>query len=474
MYLGRQVIYTAKSEITKENIIDILVKASGTHELNVVDINYLYSYYKGQQPIIERTKTINTYINNKIIENRAYEIVDFKVGYLCGEPIQYVARKSDKTDSVVELNNLLSIEFKSANDKEIIFWQNVCGTGYRMVLPDNEKDENECPFTLYALDPTDAFVVYRNDYTKKPIMGVYITVDELNNKYYNCYTENKFYVVKNLLEIIEIADNTLGLIPIVEYPSNEARMGAFEPVLSLLDAKNTIASNRVDGIEQFIQALMVAVNVDFPEGTTAEDIKKAGMLVLKTIGDGAHPDIKILSEQLNQTETQTLVDYLDFLIDKIVGMPSTSNGNTSDSSNNGAVILKNGWQGAEARAKESEIIFKKSEQKALKIMLKILESNGLLTDLSIIDIDYRFTRRCYEDINSKANVLNLLLSNDKVNPKDAYNVCGLFSDSEVAYKNGMAWYNELSDKANEKVESEIETEIIETPNVEVDNADSQE
>ena len=449
-YNGRQVIKSNVDEITRENIKSVLTDAISLHTENSKDIQYLYSYYTGIQPILMREKTINRHINNKIVENRAYEIVNFKVSYLCGEPIQYTARKSDKSESVMELNEMLSVEFKQANDKNIVFWQMICGTAYRMTLPDKREEADETPFEMYVIDPTDSFIIYKNDYTQKQLAGVYITQDQDKNNIYNVYTNTKFYKVDYLFNVVDERDNTLGLIPIVEYPANETRMGAFEPVLYLLDAKNNIESNRVDGIEQFIQSIIVALNCDFEEGVTADEIKKAGMIVLKTIGDNK-PDFKILSEQLNQEQTQILCDYVDFMIDKIVGMPSTGDGKTSDSSNNGAVILKNGWQGAEARAKDTEIMFKKSEQQTLKILLRILHSFGMLLDLSIFDIDYKFTRRCYEDINSKANVLNLLLNNEKVDPKDAYNVSGLFPDNETAYQNGLKWYEgqlKLEEKEN--------------------------
>ena len=39
------------------------------------------------------------------------------------------------------------------------------------------------------------------------------------------------------------------MIPIFEYPANNARLGSFEIVLPLLDAINNIASNRMDGLE---------------------------------------------------------------------------------------------------------------------------------------------------------------------------------------------------------------------------------
>ena len=62
------------------------------HQQNSWDIDYLYNYYLGDQPILNRQKDIRPEINNKIVENHAMEIVDFKKGYVFGEPIQYVRR----------------------------------------------------------------------------------------------------------------------------------------------------------------------------------------------------------------------------------------------------------------------------------------------------------------------------------------------------------------------------------------------
>lgn len=87
---GRQVIYTDAKEIDKENVVEVLEKALQTHRRNRSEIQYLYDYYKGKQPILNRVKEVRPEINNKIVENNANHIVSFKVGYLMGEPVQYM------------------------------------------------------------------------------------------------------------------------------------------------------------------------------------------------------------------------------------------------------------------------------------------------------------------------------------------------------------------------------------------------
>lgn len=119
---GRRVIYTDAKEITKDNLITELLKAFNVHILNRGEIEYLYNYYKGDQPILYRTKEIREDIVNKVVENRANQIVSFKVGYLCGNPIQYISRNanSDLTDQIDKLNALMNVEGKSARIKSCL------------------------------------------------------------------------------------------------------------------------------------------------------------------------------------------------------------------------------------------------------------------------------------------------------------------------------------------------------------------
>ena len=109
---GRRVIYTNVEEITRDNIIPVLQKALFTHIQNQGEIDYLYRYYKGEQPIWGRKKEVRPEINNIVVENRANEIVSFKTGYLMGEPVQYVSRKDESgiADKISRLNDYMLSE----------------------------------------------------------------------------------------------------------------------------------------------------------------------------------------------------------------------------------------------------------------------------------------------------------------------------------------------------------------------------
>lgn len=457
---GRRVITTDVTEITADNVVEVLKKAMEDHELNRGEIEYLWKYFKGDQPILRRTKTVRPEICNKIVENRANEIVSFKVGYLCGEPIQYVGRSNDSAvgESICSLNEYMYIVDKAALDREVVEWQMIAGTANRMVL-DNEvfdADSDEAPFDMYTLDPRDSFVVYSTDVKHKRMMGVKYNTDDHGFKTYSVYTDKEYFTIEDD-QIKKAVAHGLGAVPIVEYPANNARLGSFEIVLPLLDAINNIESNRMDGVEQFIQSFMKFINCDIDE-EKFKALKDMGAIKIKS-ADGQPADVDIVTSELDQGQTQVTKDDLYKAILSICGLPSMSDGNTSDSSNNGAVILKNGWQGAETRAKDSELMFKRSEKETLKLVLKLCDGLADLK-LKLKDIDMKFTRRNYDNIQSKSQVLATMLQQPKVHPLLAFTHCGLFSDPESAYSMSNKYYEDQMAKWEPVIVDEEDDDVV--------------
>ena len=449
---GRRMIKTDESEVTNANVVTILRKALPFHWKNRSEINYLWHYYKGRQPILNRVKLVRPEIANRIVENRADEIVSFKSGYLMGEPLQYVTRGNAEgiADAINQLNEFVFAEEKPAKDKELADWFHICGTSYRMVLPDEEGEEDDSPFEIYTLDPRNTFVVYHNGLGNKPVLGVKYVVDEKGVVTYSCYSKNYYFEIVES-KIVKSEPHILGDIPIIEYPLNLARIGAFELVIPLLDAINLTDSNRLDGVEQFIQALLLFHNVDISSDDYAK-LREDGAIKFKDIDPNLKAEVAYLTNTMNQGETQTLVDHMYQTVLTICGMPNR-NGGSSTSDTGSAVIMRDGWSDAEARAKNSELMFKKSERRFLKLVLNICRTLVSM-DLKVHNIEIRFTRRNYENILQKAQVLDLLLKNNKVHPRLAFEHCGLFVDSDLAYALSAEYMEEQEKKAQELMEQQ--------------------
>lgn len=432
-YTGRKKILVNTESITSENIIKYLKEAINTHEKNQREENYLYEYYKGNQPILNREKKIRPTINNKIVVNKANEIVSFKTGYLLYSPIQYASKSNGQSDEISTLNSYMDIKNKVTIDKEVVDYMHICGVGVKILLQSDDGDD--IPFDMYSADPRDTFVIYSATLIgEPPIMGVrhYIDVDStgvLKTNVYECYTKDMYYKIREE-QIVQQAGNALKQIPIIEYPLNNARIGAFEIVLSLLDAINNVQSNRNDGIEQFVQSLLLFHNVDI-DTEKVETLNEIGAIKFRDINPSLQGEIKYLVSQLDQTNTQTLVDDLVDSVLAIVGMPPTKN-NGSSAETGMATIMQDGWYLAEARAKDTENLFKASERQLLKLVTYICNNTSDLK-LDYKDIDIKFTRKNYENIQSKVQVLIAMLQNEKIAPRLAFATANLFPDSEGAW-----------------------------------------
>lgn len=463
---GRRVIYTDVDEIDASNVLSVLREALIIHNLNRHEINTLYDYYRGKQAIEHREKDIRPEINNKIVENRANEIVTFKTGYLVGEPIVYVNRtdNDEYAKGVNELNEYMYIESKSYKDKELADWMHIAGTAYRLVLPRLNPTEDEAPFEFYTLSPRNAFVIRSSGLGHKTMAGVKIVFDKDRNPIYSVWTDKYYYEIKDgkivnsaELEVegqvskVKGQPTLYGYVPMVEYPLNEARLGAFEIVLSMLDAINEVASDRIDGIDQFIQSLMVFCNCDIDE-ETFEALKQLGALKYKS--DSNNPaSVDILTQELNQMQTQTLVDYMYETILTICGMPNR-NGGSSTSDTGSAVIMRDGWSAAEARAKDTEKMFDESEKEFLKIVLSYLR-NAEKEVVPLRAVKPQFTRRNYENILSKANVLVTMLACQKIHPKLAFIHSGMFADGEAAWAMSHEYWEQEAKKKQDALMREI-------------------
>ena len=446
---GRKQIFSNTYNLTAENIVAEISASLPRHLENQLCIEYLYWYRRGLQPILGKEKDVRPEINHVVVENHADEIVAFKNGYFLTQPAFYISRSKDEgiTEKVKQLNEYLYLSGKTEVDNKITDWFHTCGTG---ILYVQSNDDPDVPVKVYALDPRSAYVVYDFTPAHEPLYGVNIVMTGEQTAVFDVYTRNKVFrlsggfrgkiltdgqpIEATPINLIDVRPNPLGRVPMVEYHYNSVNMGAFEAVISLLNAINDVQSNRIDGVDQFIQSLAVAVNCQFEEGVTANDIRQAGMIVLKSIGENK-ADFKILSEQLNQGETQVLVDYLYQQVLTICGMPSTTKGGTSTSDTMGAVLFRDGWYQADTVARNTEDLFKESNRRFDEIFIEILNKKADL-GLKLADFELQFVR------NETANLL--------VKTQGALNLKQLGLSPEITLAKSGVSNDPVADVANSK------------------------
>ena len=441
---GRTRVYTDEAEITAENVVTVLNKVLPVHAKNQGEIEYLWNYYRGKTPILSKTKEVRETINHKVNINRAYEIVSFKRGYGFGEPIQYIRHGKDESlsDEINTLNEYMFLAGKQAEDSELAEWLYVCGLGMRMLLPGPYADE---PFRIYTLDPRHSFVVRYNGLGEPVVMGVKVVVRENGLPVYSVYTRDRYFEIENGV-ITKNQGHVLGDVPIFEYPANLARLGAFEIVLSQLDAINELESNRMDDVVQFVNSFLALLGGAIDD-ETAKKLDEYKMLCLP---EGV--DAKYLSVAMQQNDTQVLVDDLYDAVLTICGIPNR-NGGSSTSDTGSAVIMRDGWESAEAQMKSVEQEFKRSEGRFLRMVLRILKDMVGL-NLALKNVEIKFSRRNYDNLQTKSQVLTTLLNSPKVHPELAYYHCGLFLDPESAYLQSKEWWEANQQKQEEMLQTD--------------------
>lgn len=453
---GRRQIFTDKVNIDKSNILEVLGEAFPIHEQNRNEMIYLFDYAKGNQPILKREKEVRPEINEKIVDNMASEILEFKLGYEFGSPITYVQRarkdiksgkalfsfiknlfntdESNKDDlRVAALNEMMVEECKAAKDLQLAKDVKTCGVGYRLILPKRIKT-GVSVFDLLVLNPMNTFVVYSNDAYRDPVLGVTYFPHRDGNITLGCYTRKSYFRIErgftgNFEKAFVEEINTLGEIPIIEYVNDYDRMGCFERVIPLMDALNTVDSDRVNDIAQHVQNLLWGDNVEIDKDQYRE-LRAEGMILTKS-EQGRQATLKYLESVLDQSENQTLVDYIKQQILDISNTPSRSE--LSGGSTGSATNMSTGWMAAETDAKEKEQIWSAAERQETYVILKILKTSNEVdvnvAELNLSDVEIRFSRSRTYDLATKCNSLATLI-HIGIDPLRAIETVGLFTDPQ--------------------------------------------
>lgn len=424
---GRQIIYTNAKQITSQNIVEELNKALVIHNQNAIEIEYLDRYYRGDQPILYRKKVNRPEVNNKIVLNLAYELVERKTADICAEPIQYVLRGTDdkKSEEITQLNITMDSESKQEVDIDICRWRSICGTAYRFIGNDEGQGEllDESDFALSSENPIYTFVVYFSN--GKPAFSCQIREGENGETIYFCYTNSQWFEITDG-KIEESGINGNRAVPVIEYPNNARRLSDIEITLPITDAINVLNSDRINGIEQFVSAWIKFVNCEIDKETFKE-MRQEGALVVKSNNGGENKaDVDVMTNELKQTEGQVVFDDLFQRFLSIQGLANRESNTGGDTGQ--AVSLRNGHYDAGLRTAINEPILKKSERMSLKIILNRLRINRGFT-LMPSDVEIHINHNKMDNLLTKSEALQMLLQSG-INYKRAIKTVDLFSDPE--------------------------------------------
>lgn len=460
---GRTKIMTGykSDEVTEiEDVLQILKDTMPEHLINAGDINYLINYKRGRQPILSREKDIRPEISNNVVINHAQMITRTAVGYFLGTPIQYIqAGGGQNKEAIDRLNRYVAFEDKASVDKEIGEFQSITGTAYRIIYTDGIY-KDEVPFEDKALHPATTYVVYENTIAEKPVAGItyYEYVDTKNNregKMCYVYTETGVWELLYTDNIVGVGDllkepkftpYKIGGIPIIEYPNNMWRIGDWELCIGLMDAINLLDTNRLDDIDQLVQSLLVFVNAEMDE-KVYDEMRKKGVVMLKNTTQHKS-EVQTIQNSLDQSGMNLFAEEMEDLLYALIGIPNRNNRQGGGADTGQAVELRDGWADLEVLARNKELTFKRSEKKALRIILNIINNKEDL-GITLLDVDIKFSRNKTNNLLVKSQSFSTLLATKTLSPQDCLTIVDLVSDVNEYISRGEKFWGDQFAKKNE-------------------------
>lgn len=472
--LGRLEIFTAEKEITKENLIDVLMSAKSTHMMNVTDIRNLLRYERGDQ-YLPRVKKVRADIDINDIDNIANQITEFKLGYDWGYPISLVQRGQNDgsiSELVARLNDYFELAGHRGKQQELARFIEITGLGYTYIDMNSDYEEGESPFTLDVLDPEFTFVVKSTYYTdKRIIMGVtFSDTDDEGNKQYTCFTKDRRYIVDSENKIREWL-NPLGVIPIIEWIRSYDRMGCFERQIPEMDALNLLNSDFLNDVDQNTQAIWHVNDVDFTtetieneDGTTTERVKRpenGQWLQTFTNANGNKPFITPLTVNYNYSGVlSNIVNKRQTILAKC-DVPQRND--NSGGSTGIAMSDASGWSAAEAAASKKENIQDLCKCAELRVVFKAIQKNPKvkaddpIKKLTLADVKPYIKRQKSYEMTVKTNAFATMVAHG-INGLDAIRSINFFDDPSEVWERSKESIIKYQDKTFGEEQTEAQAD----------------
>lgn len=392
------------SEATPENI----AKAVKELESRKARYEQLHNYYIGNQEILNRTLSSEAAKNNKLVNNFASYIADVSANYLLGNPVDYLV-PNDLDLKIDGIMQRYAEQTMSDLDAQIALDAAIYGVAYDLTFTDEDSEAN-----TVQVDPRNTLVVYDDSVQHRELFAINCAqVKDKEGKVINRVTA---YTPEKIIEMTLNADggamdkpeekpHFFGAVPVVEYPNNKSYLGSFEPVLSLIDAYNTIQSDRVNEREELADAILVLKNFTLDEKRQANlrDLR----LLTSVPPDG---DASYLTKPQSETDADTLKKSLADDIHKFSKTPNLSDQNFVG--NSSGVALNYKLLAFEEEAKTHERFIEKGLKKRMVLYFNLenhlKQGAGGRTAKEISRVDVVFNRNLPKnDYETSQMIVNL-------------------------------------------------------------------
>ena len=489
MLTGRRIIWTNEREVNRNNVASVLQNAWTDFSANRDDCTTLINYEKGNQPL-QRKKKYRSDIDIQCIDNVANEVVTFKTGFQWSNEMTFVQRGvkdsggGAEQEAIALFNECFSAENAKAKVQKLAYFVEVTGIGFTFIDVNTEYDEGDSFFRYEVLDPMHTFVVRSNAFIDgRVVLGVTYREDTHGNQYFTCFTPQRRYELYG----ISGADyehsgrsgdvNPIGMIPIVEWERAYDRTGCFERQIDDMNTLNIEESDFANLIDQNVQSIWHANDVEFGKDENGNEIKPASndWVFTQTTRDGKTPFITPLAVPTEYTGIMTNITTKRAMILQKCNIPQRND--NSGGSTGVAMSDATGWTQADVEAQKQQAIMEGNKMLEAKIALRAIRispavpSDSPLLKLRYFDMKPNIKRQKSYEMVTKANTFATLISHG-IYGLHAINAINYFDDPQQVWedsKEGIEKYQkslfEKNVEVREKAGSDETDQIENSPNI---------
>ncbi len=444
-----------QSELSIEAIEPYLDSVFSQFEQNARQIRHDYDVYCLDHPILRKVRAHDdTDINNIALIPDLKAMVDWKNGYVFGNPIKYAQSKTIDTDDIHYLNKYLRNSNKRTVDKNVGTWVYATGVGYYFIEPKSESFnlETEAPFELYSRNADTCTRVYSSYGGNKPLFDLLYTkiteiVDgkEKDVSIIDIYFPETLYTYRkeDFGKFVRLSSVSRGIakpLPLVEKRSNQDRIGMVSMGISMQEAVDKIVSNGLDNIEDVVNEIFVYKNVNLGEtdeekAQSHRSMKRNGAIVLNSGSKEFPAELDTLSTKLSLSEVRELYSIINEKFHSDLGVPMPmSNTNSGGTTKSGSEVA-NGYDNAYNHALNDVNTFLEADYELLEKIMWICKNTygNKIDGLATSEIEIKYSLNLTDNILTKTqSYVNLVQSG--VPPTIALRVCKLSNDPEAEGK----------------------------------------
>lgn len=390
--MDKTLIYGGKKE---DFDLEILQDYIRQHEAIRQEYILLEDMYMGAHRILNLVPKDSYKPDNRLVVNYAKYIVDTFNGFFMGKPVK-ISMDDRLEEYVGDLERLNDLD---DNNYDLSKKSSIYGHAFELLFLDEEAEVG-----ITQIDPKECFIIYDNSIRQRPLYGVRYqktkdglvgTISDNDKIYY--FATNK----KGELEVIEEVPHYFGEVPIVEYVENEEKMGAFEPVITLIDAYNKAMSEKANDVDYFADAYMKILGAILDE-ETLDTIRDNRIINMKS--EDTDKLIVEFMEKPNADKTQeNLLNNLEKQIFTISMVANITDENFGTSS---GIALKYKLLSMTNLANTKERKFVRGFNRRFELISNL--PNTPITRDDLKNINYIFTRNLPENAKEEAEIARSL------------------------------------------------------------------